>query len=431
MSKVGFVGVGKLGLSCAEMIAEKHQVIGFDIKTRKPSNFKMVDSIKDVVVNSDIVFIAVETPHDDGYDGRYPTSHLPAKDFDYTVVKSVLAKIANYASNQLVVLISTILPGTIRNELYPYIKNINFIYNPYLIAMGTIKWDMVNPEMIMIGSEFGERNTEVTKLIDFYQTIMQNNPRYVVGTWEECECIKVFYNTFISAKVSLVNMIQDVAMKVGNTNAEFVCDALAESTQRITGKAYMKPGMGDGGACHPRDNIALRFLSKKLSLGYDLFETVMFSRERQAYNMALYILDNSNNLPVVIVGKTYKPLVPFLDGSSSILLGYFVESLGKTLHYLDFDLQEFPPNNLGPALFLMAHDPEVTYGKQISFVTDWYKNHELTDADMAMNSNNFDRSSYLQNIITTGSVVVDPWRKFPSIEGINVLHYGNTRIFNK
>ena len=43
--------------------------------------------------------------------------------------------------------------------------------------------------------------------------------------------------------------------------------------------------MGDGGACHPRDNIALRYMSNELDLGYDLFDAVMHSRERQAENM--------------------------------------------------------------------------------------------------------------------------------------------------
>ena len=63
--------------------------------------------------------------------------------------------------------------------------------------------------------------------------MMNNDPRYVVGTWDECECIKIFYNTFISAKLSLVNMIQDVAEKQGNINVDVVTDALRKSDQRI------------------------------------------------------------------------------------------------------------------------------------------------------------------------------------------------------
>ena len=48
----------------------------------------------------------------------------------------------------------------------------------------------------------------------------------------------------------------------------------------------MKAGMGDGGGCHPRDNIALRYMAKELDLGYDLFDSIMGAREIQAKNIA-------------------------------------------------------------------------------------------------------------------------------------------------
>lgn len=246
--KIGFIGVGKLGLACAEMVAEVHDVVGFDIKARSPANFKMVGTMREAVVGRDIIFVAVETPHDPRYDGKAPTSHLPNRDFDYSVVIEVLKQANEHLiEGQLLVLISTVLPGTCRAELQKHVSKADFIYNPYLIAMGTVKWDMVNPEMIMIGTRNGDLGVHGERLKAFYASIMQNDPRYVVGTWEECECVKVFYNTFISAKVSLVNMVQDVSERLGNVDAGLVCKALADSTHRITGPAYMTPGMGDGG----------------------------------------------------------------------------------------------------------------------------------------------------------------------------------------
>ena len=100
--------------------------------------------------------------------------------------------------------------------------------------MGTVKWDMVNPEMVMIGTEDGSETGDAKNLLTIKQ-LCKTNQVTIIGTWDECECIKVFYNTFISAKVSLVNMIQDVAEKQGNINAEVVCDALARSDRRIMG----------------------------------------------------------------------------------------------------------------------------------------------------------------------------------------------------
>ena len=427
MASIGFIGVGKLGQACAEMVAEVHDVVGYDVEPREPENFSMVDNLVDAVIGQDIVFVAVQTPHDPQYDGKAPTSHLPNKDFDYTLVKQVLSEVNAVATQeQLIVLISTVLPGTTRREFVPIMTNTRFVYNPYLIAMGTVKWDMVNPEMVMIGTENGSETGDAKELVDFYKTIMQNEPRYVIGTWDECECIKVFYNTFISAKVSLVNMIQDVAEKQGNINAEIVCDALATSDRRIMGPGYMKPGMGDGGACHPRDNIALRWMAEELDLGYDLFDAVMLSREVQAKNMAKRLMELASELPIVIVGKAYKPLVPYDAGSPSMLVGHYIEEAGFKLSYYDEVMQEIPSQEIlnNPAVYLLAHNPEITYGEQLDFVKGWYDEHRVTGADEALT---VATANGTELKFAEGSIVVDPWRKIPPIEGVEVIHYGNTR----
>jgi UDPglucose 6-dehydrogenase len=428
MASIGFIGVGKLGQACAEMVAEVHDVVGYDINPVEPENFTMVDSVEKAVIGQDIVFVAVQTPHDPQYDGKAPTSHLPNKDFDYTLVKEVLSQVNAVATkNQLVVLISTVLPGTTRREFISLIPNARFIYNPYLIAMGTVKWDMVNPEMVMIGTDDGSETGDAKELVDFYKTIMQNEPRYVIGTWDECECIKVFYNTFISAKVSLVNMIQDVAEAQGNINAEVVCDALAASDRRIMGPGYMKPGMGDGGACHPRDNIALRWMAEELNLGYDLFDAVMLSREKQAENMARKLMDLAiDGAPIVIIGKAYKPLVPYEAGSASMLVGHYIEEAGHDLYYLDEQTGDTPPQEVldNPAVYLMAHNPAITYGDQLDFVKSWYDDHKVTDCDGALTIATANGSSLT---FADRSVILDPWRTIPDIAGCTVIHYGNTR----
>ena len=385
--KIGFIGVGKLGKDAAEVMYEcGHDVLGYDVKTMSETKINMTTSIMDVCKHGEIIFIAVPTPHHPDYDGRNPTSHLPNKDFDYSIVKEVLTEVNKHTSKeQLVVLISTVLPGTIRREFINLCDNFRFIYNPYLIAMGTVKWDMVNPEMIIIGTEDGSFTGDAKILLDFYKTFIKEGTRYEVGTWDEAEGIKIFYNTFISTKVALVNMIQDVAEKIGNMNVDVVTGALERSTYRILGPAYMKAGMGDGGGCHPRDNIALRYMAEKLDLKYDLFDAIMEAREKQAMNMAnkLVLLSKEYNLPIVILGKSYKPDVEYIDGSSSILVGYYVE---ETNNKVEYDLEQPIP-----AIYLLGH-----YGKH----------HDYDFPE--------------------GSVVLDPWRQYKS-DKIKVIHYGNTR----
>lgn len=328
--KIGFIGLGKLGMPCAEAVAKKgFDVVGYDIAPRTSSLIDIRQSIEEVCRDRDIVFVATPTPHEDGYDGRTPTSHLPVKDFNYDAVKRVLKSCNKHMSvTQTLVLISTVLPGTCRREFDPIVTNTKLLYNPYLIAMGTVAEDMINPEMIMIGTKKGVYKTahKAQQLEAFYNQVCENYPRIEFGTWEEIESIKIFYNTFISNKVALVNMIQDVAHKLGYMNVDVVTEALAKSTKRIVSPAYMKAGMGDGGACHPRDNIALRWLAKDLSLGYDMFESIMTARERQAETMALAILTHGKN--VHFTSDSYKPGTNLVDGSSSLLVQHYVVKHG-------------------------------------------------------------------------------------------------------
>jgi UDPglucose 6-dehydrogenase len=110
--KISMIGCGKLGLDCAEVMAKTHSVIGYDVNPCQPSNFSMAKTIEEAVVDRDIIFIAVPTPHESIYGGETPTSHLPNKDFDYSIVTSVLTEVNKFTkSDQLVVLISTVLPG--------------------------------------------------------------------------------------------------------------------------------------------------------------------------------------------------------------------------------------------------------------------------------------------------------------------------------
>jgi len=378
--KIGFIGLGKLGMPCAEAIRKKgFHVAGYDIMEKRSDLIEMRDSVEDLVRDRDIVFVATPTPHEEGYDGREPTSQLEVRDFDYSAVKQVLEKCNKHMTQQqTLVLISTVLPGTIRRELSPIMTNTGLVYNPYLIAMGTVAEDMVNPEMIMIGTEWGLKGKlcrQRSELLEaFYNTVCENSPRVEIGTWEEMESMKIFYNTFISTKLSLVNMIQDVAERLGNMNVDRVTDALSKSAKRITGPAYMKAGMGDGGACHPRDNIALRWLAKDLELGYDLFESIMTAREKQAENMARAILKHGNNIH--FTSDSYKPGTNLVDGSYSLLVQhYVVKHGGQIVHGFDNPVE----------VIVRVHE---------------------TDQITADNS----------------TIIFDPWRTYPKAP--NVIYYG-------
>ena len=388
--KVGFVGVGRLGKDASEVMAEHYDVTGYDIND-VVTTIKLADTLEECCKDKDVVFIAVPTAHDPEYDGRYPSSHLEPKDFDYSVAVNVTAEVDKLVNkNTIIVMISTMLPGTVRREIAPLIHNGRFVYNPYLIAQGTVKYDMRNPEMIMIGTEDGSTTKESAWLSKFYEPMLEQETRIVQGTWEEMESTKIFYNTFITAKLCLVNMIQDTAMQVGHMNVDIVTDALKNSKMRIMGPSYMKAGLGDGGGCHPRDNIALRSLVERYDMTYDLFDAIMIAREKQAENIANFFTEIGapKDRPVVILGSGFKPGIDYLDGSPSVLVGYYLEKLGYDVG------DEKSPCDASPKNYLIGWND---YFIDYTFPPDSY--------------------------------IIDPWRQIPPNDEkkLRVFHYGNTR----
>lgn len=378
---IGWFGLGKLGIPCAETIARKgHTVTGYDITDVSSDVVNVVSDPARAVVGQDFVFVAVQTPHDPMYGGEHPITHLPNKDFGLDSVKEVLTEIQRYATDDtIIVLISTVLPGTTRREFAPLIKKGRLIYNPYLIAMGTVEWDMVNPDMVIVGGEY-PNDKDANALVQFYGSIMENDPHYNIGTWEEGEATKIFYNTFISARLSLVNMIQDVAQRVGNMNVDVVTDSLSNAGKRITSAAYMKAGMGDGGPCHPRDNIALRWLADKLDLGYNLFDAIAYSREIQAKHLAEECLKHGPK--VCLTSTSYKDNVDITTGSYALLVKHYIEELGGVVS-TDVDEQ--------CVVILRVHESDMF-------------------------------------TVPNFCVVVDPWRSYVTDnDTVKVVHYGNTR----
>jgi len=145
-------------------------------------------------------------------------------------------------------------------------------------------------------------------------------------------------------------------------------------------------------------------------MGYDLFDTVMHAREMQAKNLAMFLVDLSvlsENMPIVIHGKAYKPDVEYCIGSYSTLVAHYIEQEGVKVVYVD-PLADNPHNVVDtvdtPAIFLWAHNRKITY--------------EYTGDQL-------DTQPYCD--IKPGSIIVDPWRKLKSTTNIEVVHYGNTR----
>ena len=352
---IGFLGLGKLGLPVSLAVEDKgHNIFGYDISTQTLEDIKNkhirykeewvekflpntkleINNIDDLVKNSEIIFVPIQTPHDPKYEGitRIPSERI---DFDYSYLKSGIKDLSEAieknGEDKVVIIISTVLPGTIRTEIKPLLgKHTKLCYNPFFIAMGSTIRDFLHPEFILFGVDDEEA---AKKAQNFYKTIC-NSPFYKT-TIENAELIKVSYNTMISTKISFVNTIMEACHHLPNTNIDDVTNGLKLATRRLISGAYMSGGMGDGGGCHPSDNIALSHLSQKLGLSYDWFDSIMTQREKQTEWLADMVIDNSNNRQINILGKTFKPETNLTLGSPSLLLENLIKEKGHKVFSWD------------------------------------------------------------------------------------------------
>ena len=385
--RVGFIGTGKLGLPVSLIYSLKgHELLCYDVNSsfyddskdlynhifheelcpdnttplkewlpaRETLNYKHTD-IHTIVKSADLIFVAIQTPHNKEYEGvtRIPDERV---DFDYSYLKHGMTQISEAArlidKDVPVIIISTVLPGTIRREILPVLSpNIKLCYNPYFIAMGTVAHDCIHPEFILLGHH---DQIAKDKVIEFYKTIC-DRPVFATSL-ENAELIKVCYNTFISTKVAMANTIMELCHYSPNTDCDTIIGALSLADRRLISPAYLRGGMGDGGGCHPRDNIALSWYSRKNNMRYDWFDAIMHAREKQTDFLAdiIEMQQKETNKPVVILGIAFKPNTSITTGSSAVLLSNILNERGisHTTHDpIVFKQSEMPKN---PAIYFIG-----------------------------------------------------------------------------
>lgn len=398
--RVGFVGLGKLGLPCALAIESKgHTIYGYDID---PTIVEILDKrelpyteegaqqllskhniilkdLKGVVENSDIIFVPIQTPHDEKFEGK---TRIPKerKDFNYEYLKDGITDIANIISNlneeKIVIIISTVLPGTIEREIKPIIGGINnfkLCYNPFFIAMGTTIQDFLNPEFVLFGTDL---DSTASKVKDFYRTI-HNKPFYRT-TIMDAELIKVTYNTFIGMKIGFANTVMEICHRTG-CSVDNVIGGIKMANDRLISTKYLNGGMGDGGGCHPRDNIAMSWLGEQIGISFNFFEHLMDGREKQTEFLVNLMLEHDG--PYYILGKTFKKETNITTGSPSILLKNILEEKGVDVIQYDPKVDYRKPDfERGTYIVTVEHDEfkEFEFPKG-SVVIDVLRFLELSD----------------------------------------------------
>jgi len=349
------IGLGKLGASMAAAIASRgFKVIGVDVLEKNvnlineghapveetnlentiqmyKNNIEATSSYENAIVNSDVTFVIVPTPTES------------SGNFSLEYVKNAFTEIGKSLRDKkeyhLVVLTSTVLPGATRFSLIPILEkesgkkcgyDFGLCYSPEFIALGSIIHNFLNPDFNLIG-EFDRESGDI--LEKCYKEIIENDAPNKRMSIENAELTKIAVNTFITTKITFANALAETASKIFGGDIDVVTDALG-ADKRI-GKKYLKGGLGYGGPCFPRDNIAFNFISNAVNESSQIASATDKTNEHLTYRIASTIIQNLPPSPIVaILGLAYKPFTPVVEESHSLKLARLLKIRGaKVIGY--------------------------------------------------------------------------------------------------
>ena len=362
--KISVVGLGKLGAPMLAVFASKGwSVTGVDLSDEIVSkinsgvspwqepkldtllnfhrkNYRATTSLDEAVQNSDVTFVIVPTPSK--ADGYFDNSFL------VTSLSDIGKIIGKKNSHHTVVVTSTVMPGSMDNELKYAIEkssgkvaglDFGFCYNPEFIALGSVVSDMLNPDLVLIGESDIQSGDW---LESFYKSVVDSTPEYKRMRCVEAEITKLAVNTYVTTKISYANMVSELCEKLPNANSDIVLDAVGSDTR--IGNKYLKGGTAYGGPCFPRDNHAFTALGDQLDTCTAIAKATDYLNSYQTERLANWVFKcgTPNSSVVGILGLSYKPGTPVIENSQGINLAKKLNAAGFTVKIHD-ELAKYDP----------------------------------------------------------------------------------------
>ncbi len=422
-NNISVIGLGKLGGSMAACFAYRgFNVVGVDIDDRVVDAFnnsmapfqetgldKMIASNKerlrattstdDAILNTDISFVIVPTPTDDR--GAFSLKYASA------AFKDIGKAIQKKKGYHVVVMTSTVLPGSMRHNLIPILENESFkkcgkdfgvCYNPEFIALGSVINDFLNPDFYLLG-QYDSKSGDMLEQV--HRHVSMNNAPVKRMNLDSAVLYKISVNSFVTIKISFANMLAEFCERIPGANVDVVSDALGMD-ERI-GRKYLTGGFGYGGPCFPRDNVALDFMGKYLSVDTSLIHANdKYNRnlsKRQIRNFKEYLPKGAK---VTVLGLSYKPLTNVIEESSGIELCNTLINEGYKVTGHDYLAVTNARKILNPKINLTNSLDKALMNSDVVIVTTTdVKYKDLTIDQIAKD-----------RVLTT---VIDIWRILPSM----------------
>ena len=257
--KIGIVGHGFVG---------KATDWGFSKRTNK----LIVDPIYETNIqqlsefNPDLIFVCVPTPM--GKNGVQ----------DSSIIEAVVQEITIKCHDSIVVVKSTVLPS-ILEKLEKFNKNI--IYNPEFLREKHANDDFMNSEMIILG---GKKDIS-KKVSNFYLNHSRcKTKEHIFMDISSASLLKYTVNTFLASKVLFFNEIYDIFKKI-EIDDDWKSFIKVLAIDKRIGKSHMDvPGhdkkKGFGGACFPKDTVALVKYAESIGIELDILKSVIRKNNR-------------------------------------------------------------------------------------------------------------------------------------------------------
>ncbi|WP_254809453.1 UDP-glucose 6-dehydrogenase AglM [Natronosalvus amylolyticus] len=260
----------------------------------------------DAVCDTDLTFLCLPTPQHD--DGSLDLSIMQAAS------ESLGDALAGKAGSHLVVVKSTVLPGTTEDVIGPVVAErsekaigapdgLELAMNPEFLRMGTAVEDFLEPEKIVVGATSEDAATTMGTL---YEPMVETGASFVETGVREAELIKYANNAFLASKVSLVNELGNIAKAYG-VDAYEVLEAVGLD-DRIS-ERFMRSGLGWGGSCFPKDVNALRAGARQQGYEPALLDAVVQVNDGQPRRL-VHLLAHHVDLEgsqIAVLGLSFKP----------------------------------------------------------------------------------------------------------------------------
>ena len=341
------IGLGKLGLPLAAVIADAgFQTYGLDkskplvdalrnnvFESPEPNLNSLIDRNRDKLnfvnefseVNKcNIFFLIVPTPSMNN--GQFEDKYL------VMAISELLESFSGLLGQKTIVIVSTVMPTTCVEVFLPLIRSwekengnvlrINLLYAPEFIALGTVIYNLKNPDMTLIGCESPEQSELFLQVM---ARITNDKPETQILSLTEAEIVKLMVNCFVTMKISFANFIGEISSVIHGTDKHRISKAFGMDS-RIGGK-YLRPGLGFAGPCFPRDNKALISFASENGLKANLGIATDEINRRQPENiLKLLKLNYPNAKSIGIAGITYKPNSKVIEESQTLMIARLLKS---------------------------------------------------------------------------------------------------------